>query len=73
MQNLVYERWIYQKFHKFKKILEKLGDFAKNLTHNWTDWYMGHFFLIKNVFVYGFTFKFRGGTAVIPTKTELYG
>ena len=38
---------------KFKKILEKLGDFAKNLPQNLTNWYMNvSLFLKKLVFVW---------------------
>ena len=61
MQNLVYE-WIdFSKFSqsfsrnwlKFKKILEKLGDFAQNLVQNGADWYInGSLFLEKLVFVW---------------------
>ena len=60
MQNLVYE-WVdffksslnlSQNWLKFKKILEKSGDFAQNLAKYWTDWYMnGSLFLEKLVFV----------------------
>ena len=37
-----------QNWLKFKKILEKSGDFAQNLAQNWADWYMnGSLFLEK--------------------------
>ena len=46
-----------QNWLKFKKILEKLGDFAQNLAQNWGDWYMNGslfflFFFFKLVFVW---------------------
>ena len=42
------------KWLKFKKILEKSGDFGQNyLTQSWTEWYMnGSLFLEKLVFVW---------------------
>ena len=68
MQNLVHERWIYQKFPKFKKILKKLSDFAKNLTHNWTDWYMGHFFLKKMYLYMGLLSNFAAAPWSLQVK-----
>ena len=48
-----------QNWPKFKKILEKIGNFVQNLAQNWANWYMnGLLFLEKLVFVYGSTFKF---------------
>ena len=53
-----------QNWLKFKKILEKSGDFAQNLSQNRADWYMNVLiFLEKLVFVWS-TFKFRGGTSL---------
>ena len=60
---------IFQKFPKFKKILEKLGNFAQNLAKNWTDWYMnGSVFLEKLVFVWVY---FQILWQHILTKTKL--
>ena len=54
---------------KFKKILEKSGDFAQNLAKNWTDWYMnGLLFLEKLVFVWVY---FQIPWRHIPTNTKL--
>ena len=54
---------------KFKKILEKSGDFDQNLAQNWTSWYMnGSLFLEKLVFVWVY---FQILWRHIPTKTKL--
>ena len=55
-----------QTWLKFKKILEKSGDFAQSLAQNWADWYMnGSFFLLeKLVYLHGSTFKFRGNMSL---------
>ena len=43
-----------QNWLKFKKILEKIGNFVQNLAQNWANWYMnGLLFLEKLVFVPG--------------------
>ena len=58
-----------QNWLKFKKILEKSGDFAQNLMQNWSNWYMkGSLFLEKLVFVWVY---FRILRWNIPTKTKL--
>ena len=72
MQNLVYE-WV--DFSKVPQIWAKIGT---NLRKFWKNWvillkiwpkigpigiWMGHFFL-KNWYLYGPTFKFRGGTSL---------
>ena len=54
MQNLVYE-WVNfsklsQNWLKFKKILEKLGDFAQNLAN----WYMNESLFLESWYLYGF-------------------
>ena len=72
VQNLVYERVDFSEFSqilsqnwlKFKKILEKLGDFAQNLAQNWSDWYMNGSLFLENWYLYGSTFKFCGGTSL---------
>ena len=68
MQNLVYEWVDFSKFGqiwlKFKKILEKIGNFVQNLVQNWADWYMNGYFFLKNWYLYGSTFKFHGGTSL---------
>ena len=43
--------------------MEKSGNFAQNWAQNCADWYMSHFFL-KNCYLYGSNFKFRGGTSL---------
>ena len=49
---------------KFKKILEKIGNFVQNLAQNWANWYMnGLLFLEKLVFVW-VHFQIRGGTSL---------
>ena len=56
---------------KFKKILEKSGDFAQNLAQNWSGWYMnGSLFLEKLVFVW-FTFKFRSRTSLPKSNLSI--
>ena len=56
-----------QNWLKFKKILEKIGNFVQNLAQNWANWYMnGLLFLEKLVFVWVY-FQIRGGT---KTKLE---
>ena len=63
MNGLIFQKFrnLSQNWLKFKKILEKSGDFAQNLAKNWTDWYMnGSLFLEKLVFIWH-----------IPTKTKL--
>ena len=58
-----------QNWLKFKKILEKIGNFVQNLAQNWADWYMnGLLFLEKLVFVWVY-FQIPGQH--IPTKTKL--
>ena len=34
---------------KFKKILEKLGDFAQNLAQNWADWYINESLFLEKL------------------------
>ena len=73
MQNLVYEWVNFSKFGqnwlKFKKILEKIGNFVQNLAQNWADWYTnGLLFLEKLVFVWVY---FQILWRHIPTKTKL--
>ena len=76
MQNLVYERVVFQnlakfepKLAKFKKILEKIGNFVQNLAQNWADWYTnGLLFLEKLVFVWVF---FQIPWRHIPAKPNL--
>ena len=77
MQNLVYEWVDFSKFGqilsqnwlKFKKILEKIGNFVQNLAQNWAGWYMnGLLFLEKLVFVWVY---FQIPWRHIPTKTKL--
>ena len=54
---------------KFKKILDKIGNFVQNLEQNWADWYMnGLLFLEKLVFVWVY---FQILWRHIPTKTKL--
>ena len=58
-----------QNWLKFKKILEKIGNFDQNLAQNWADWYMnGLLFLEKLVFVWVY---FQIPWRHIPTKTKL--
>ena len=58
-----------QNWLKFKKILEKIGNFVQNLAQNWADWYMnGLLFLEKLVFVWVY---FQIPWRHIPTKTKL--
>ena len=58
-----------QNWLKFKKILEKIGNFVQNLTKNWADWNMnGLLFLEKLVFVWVY---FQIPWRHIPTKTKL--
>ena len=67
MNGLIFQKFrnLSQNWLKFKKILEKSGDFVQNLAKNWTDWYMnGSLFLEKLVLVWVYTFKFRGGTSL---------
>ena len=63
MNGLIFQN-LSQNWLKFKKILEKLGDFAQNWAPNWPigKW-MGDFFL-KNWYLYGSLFKFCGGTSL---------
>ena len=71
MQNLVYE-WvdfskvpqIWAKIGSSLRNLEKSGDFDQNLAKNWTDWYMNGSLFLENWYLYGSTFKFRGGTSL---------
>ena len=65
---------IFQNLAKFKKILEKIGNFVQNLAQNWADWYiwMGYFFL-KNWYLYGSTFKFRGSTSLPKPNLSIPG
>ena len=77
MQNLVYD-WVdffkiwpnlSQNWLKFKKILEKIGNFVQNLAQNWVDWFMnGLRFLEKVVFVWVY---FQIPWRHIRTKTKL--
>ena len=53
-----------QNWLKFKKILEKIGNFVQNLAQNWANWYMNG--LLKLVFVWVY-FQIHGGT---KTKLE---
>ena len=54
---------------KFKKMWEKLGDFAQNSAQNWADCYMNtSFFLEKLVFVRVY---FQISWEHLPTKTKL--
>ena len=58
-----------QNWLKFKKVLEKSGDFAQNLAQTWSDWYMnGLLFLEKLVFVWVY---FKILWRHVPTKTKL--
>ena len=59
-----------QDWLKFKKILEKLGDFAQNLAQNWTNWYMNRslFQVEKLVFVWVYVQIPRQH---VPSKTKL--
>ena len=58
-----------QNWLKFRKILEKMGNFVQNLAQNWVDWYMnGLLFLEKLVFVWVY---FQIPWRHIPTKTKL--
>ena len=84
MQNLVYE-WV--DFSKFGQIWVKIGSnlrkFLKKLVILCKIWpkigpigiWMGYFFL-KNWYLYGSTFKFRGGTSLpkpnLSTPRDLY-
>ena len=56
-----------QTWLKFKKILEKSGDFAQSLAQNWADWYInGSLFLLeKLVYLHGSTFKFCGNMSLL--------
>ena len=76
MQNLVYKCSDFSKLShicakvgsNFTKILEKTGEFAKNLAQIWVDWYMiGSLFLEKLVFV---CIYFQILQRHIPTKLE---
>ena len=78
-QNFVHEWVDFSEFSpiwanfKFKKILEKSGDFALNLARNWDNWYMnGSPFLEKLAFV-GSTFKFCGGTSLRKPNLSIPG
>ena len=51
-------------FFKFKKILEKSGDFAQNLAQNWPDQNMNGSLFLEKLVLYGSTFKFRGGMSL---------
>ena len=74
MQNLVYE-WVIFFSSKFGQIWAKIGsylrEFWKKLVILFKTWpkigpigiWMGYFFL-KNWYLYGSTFKFRGGTSL---------
>ena len=42
-----------QNWLKFKKILEKIGNFVQNLAQNWADWYMNGLHFLKNWFCMG--------------------
>ena len=53
-----------QNWLKFKKILEKIGNIVQNLAQNWADWYMNGLLFLENWYLYGSTFKFRGGTSL---------
>ena len=71
MNGLIFQKFrnLSQNWLKFKKILEKSGDFAQNLAKNWTDWYVnGSLFLEKLVFVRVY---FQIPWRHIPTKTKL--
>ena len=71
MNGLIFQKFrnLSQNWLKFKKILEKSGDFVQNLAKNWTDWYMnGSLFLEKLVFVWVY---FQIPWRHIPTKTKL--
>ena len=58
-----------QNWLKFKKILEKIGNFVQNLAQNWADWFMnGLLFLEKLVFVWVY---FQIPWRHIPTKPNL--
>ena len=60
---------IFQNWLKFKKILEKIGNFVQNLAQNWANWYVnGLLFLVKLVFVWVY---FQIPWWHIPTKTKL--
>ena len=53
-----------QNLLKFKKIFEKLGDFAPHFSKiGPIGIWMGHFFL-KNLYLYGSTCKFCSGTSL---------
>ena len=71
MNGLIFQKfpkWS-QNWLKFKKILEKSGDFAQNFAKNGTEWYMnGSPFLEKLVFVWVY---FQIPWRHIPTKTKL--
>ena len=57
-----------QFFKIWAKILEKIGNVVQNLAQNWAiGIWMGYFFL-KNWYLYGSTFKFRGGTSLPKPK-----
>ena len=57
-----------QNWLKFKKILEKLSDFAQTLVQNCSNWYTnGSIFLEKLVFVW---VSFQIPWQHIPTKTK---
>ena len=58
-----------QNLLKFKKILEKSGDFPQKFAQNWADWYMNESLFLKIlvlVWVY-----FQIPRRHIPTKTKL--
>ena len=58
-----------QNWFKFKKILEKSGDFAQILAQNWANWYMNEsLFLEELIFVWVY---FHIPWWHIPTKTKL--
>ena len=54
-----------QSWLKFKKILEKIGNFVQNLSQNRADWYMNGLLFLENWYLYGSTFKFRGGISLL--------
>ena len=66
MNGSIFKIWpnLSQNWLKFKKILEKVGNFVQNLAQNWADWYMNGLLFLKNWYLYGATFKFRGGTSL---------
>ena len=71
MNGTIFKIWpnLSQNWLKFKKILEKIGNFVQNLAQNRADWYMnGLLFLEKLVFVWVY---FQIPWRHIPTKTKL--